>query len=60
MFGLNKIIPIDTNYPFMDYRKIFIIISFILISINSSRFEKILIFLESTFKTTAGTLLFIS
>jgi len=31
MFGINKIIPADTNYPFMDYRKIFIISSLILI-----------------------------
>ena len=31
MFGINKIIPSDTNYPFMDYRKIFIISSLILI-----------------------------
>ena len=31
MLGINKIIPADTNYPFMDYRKIFIIISLILI-----------------------------
>ena len=30
MFGINKIIPADTNYPFMDYRKIFIISSLIL------------------------------
>ena len=31
MFGINKIIPSDSNYPFMDYRKIFIISSLILI-----------------------------
>jgi len=31
MLGINKIIPADTNYPFMDYRKIFIISSLILI-----------------------------
>ncbi len=31
MFGINKIIPADSNYPFMDYRKIFIISSLILI-----------------------------
>ncbi len=31
MFGIKKIIPADTNYPFMDYRKIFIISSLILI-----------------------------
>jgi len=31
MFGINKVIPADTNYPFMDYRKIFIISSLILI-----------------------------
>ena len=30
MLGINKIIPADTNYPFMDYRKIFIISSLIL------------------------------
>ena len=31
MLGINKIIPTDSNYPFMDYRKIFIISSLILI-----------------------------
>ena len=31
MLGINKIIPANSNYPFMDYRKIFIIISLILI-----------------------------
>jgi len=31
MFGINKIIPVESNYSFMDYRKIFIIFSFILI-----------------------------
>jgi len=31
MLRINKIIPADTNYPFMDYRKIFIISSLILI-----------------------------
>jgi len=31
MLGINKIIPADSNYPFMDYRKIFIISSLILI-----------------------------
>ena len=31
MFGINKIIPADSNYPFMDYRKKFIIGSLILI-----------------------------
>ena len=31
MLGINKIIPSDSNYPFMDYRKIFIISSLILI-----------------------------
>jgi len=31
MLGINKIIPVDSNYPFMDYRKIFIISSLILI-----------------------------
>ena len=25
MLGINKIIPTDSNYPFMDYRKKFII-----------------------------------
>ena len=31
MLGINKIIPTDSNYPFMDYRKKFIIGSLILI-----------------------------
>ena len=31
MLGINKIIPANSNYPFMDYRKIFIISSLILI-----------------------------
>jgi len=31
MLGINKIIPADSNYPFMDYRKIFIVTSLILI-----------------------------
>ena len=31
MLGINKIIPTDSNYPFMDYRKKFIIVSLILI-----------------------------
>ena len=31
MLGINKIIPADSSYPFMDYRKIFIISSLILI-----------------------------
>lgn len=31
MFGINKIIPHNTNYPFMDYRKMFIISSIVLI-----------------------------
>ncbi|SVC31395.1 uncharacterized protein METZ01_LOCUS284249 [marine metagenome] len=31
MFGINKIIPKESNYPFMDYRKIFIVTSLILI-----------------------------
>ena len=31
MLGINKIIPKESNYPFMDYRKIFIISSLILI-----------------------------
>ena len=31
MLGINKIIPTDSNYPFMDYRNIFIIGSLILI-----------------------------
>ena len=31
MFGLNKLIPSNSNYPFMDYRKLFIKISFVLI-----------------------------
>ena len=31
MLGINKIIPVDSNYPFMDYRKKFIIGSLILI-----------------------------
>ena len=31
MFGLNKLIPSNSNYPFMDYRKKFIISSLILI-----------------------------
>jgi len=31
MFGLNKLIPSNSNYPFMDYRKKFIIGSLILI-----------------------------
>ena len=34
MFGLNKIIPSNPNYSFMDYRKIFISISFITIIIS--------------------------
>jgi preprotein translocase SecF subunit len=35
MFGLNKIIPTNSNYSFMEYRKIFIIISSILILSSS-------------------------
>jgi len=31
MLGINKIIPTNSNYPFMDYRKKFIIVSLILI-----------------------------
>ena len=31
MLGINKIIPKESNYPFMDYRKIFIVTSLILI-----------------------------
>ena len=31
MFGIHKIIPIESNYPFLDYRKICIIISLVLI-----------------------------
>jgi preprotein translocase SecF subunit len=31
MFGINKIIPINSNYPFMDYRKVFIKISVLLV-----------------------------
>jgi len=31
MLGINKIIPKESNYPFMDYRKVFIVTSLILI-----------------------------
>ena len=31
MLGINKIIPKESNYSFMDYRKIFIVTSLILI-----------------------------
>ena len=34
MFGLNKLIPQNSNYAFMDYRKYFIILSIILIFIS--------------------------
>ena len=34
MLGLNKIIPSNSNYPFMDYRKIFIFISLFAIFIS--------------------------
>ena len=34
MFGLNKIIPIDSDYKFLDYRKKFYIVSGIAILIS--------------------------
>ena len=34
MFGLNKIIPVEPNYSFLNYRKNFLIVSSIVISLS--------------------------
>ena len=36
MLGLRKIIPADPNVPFMDYRKIFMLFSIVLIFVSIS------------------------